>query len=77
MAGSSPEALHVLGGIFGLVGQHGRVEDLFRRAVAIRPEVPQYLFNLAATKRMIGKFDAAEAHCDAALSRDRHYCLAH
>ena len=77
MAGSSPEGLDALGGMFGLLGQHGRAEHLFRRAVAARPDLPQYLFNLAASERTIGKFDAAEAHCDAALSLDRHYYLAH
>jgi tetratricopeptide (TPR) repeat protein len=77
MAGSAPEALDALGGIFGLLGQHRRAENLFRRAVAARPDISQYLFNLAATERIIGKFDAAEAHCDAAISLDPHYCLAH
>jgi tetratricopeptide (TPR) repeat protein len=77
IAGLSPAALDALGSIFGLLGQHGRAENLFRRAVAARPDIPQYLFNLAATERIIGTFGAAEAHCDAALSLDRHYCLAH
>jgi tetratricopeptide (TPR) repeat protein len=77
MAGSSPEALDALGGIFGMLGQHGRAESLFRGAVAARPDVPQYLFNLAAVERMLGSFEAAEAHCEAAISLDRRYCLAH
>jgi tetratricopeptide (TPR) repeat protein len=77
VAGSSPEALDALGSIYALLGQPGRAESLFRRAVAARPEVPQYLFNLAATERIIGKFGDAEAHCDAAISLDPDYCLAH
>jgi tetratricopeptide (TPR) repeat protein len=75
--GDAPQALDALGAIFGLLGRHRRAADLFRRAVAARPSVPQYLFNLAATERMTGMLDAAEAHCDAAIALDRHYSLAH
>jgi tetratricopeptide (TPR) repeat protein len=77
IVGAAPAALDALGAIFGLLGLHGRAMDLFRRAVAARPDVPQYLFNLAATERMTGMLEAAEAHCDAAIARDRAYCLAH
>jgi Flp pilus assembly protein TadD len=75
--GTAPEALDALGAIFGLLGQHQRAAELFRRAVAARPDVPQYLFNLAATERILGMLQAAEAHCDAAIALDRHYSLAH
>jgi Flp pilus assembly protein TadD len=75
--GAAPEALDALGAIFGLLGLHARALELFRRAVAARPSVPQYLFNLAATERMTGMLEAAEAHCDAAIALDRGYCLAH
>jgi Flp pilus assembly protein TadD len=77
LVGAVPAALDALGAIFGLLGLHARALDLFRRAVATRPDVPQYLFNLAATERMTGMLEAAEAHCDAAIGRDRAYCLAH
>jgi Tfp pilus assembly protein PilF len=77
IVGDAPQALDALGAIFGLLEQHGRALELFRRAVAARPDVPQYLFNLAATERMTGMLDAAEAHCDAAIALDRHYGLAH
>ena len=75
--GSAPAALDALGAIFGLLGLHHRAAELFRRVVATSPGVPQYLFNLAATERMTGMLDAAEAHCDAAIAHDRHYSLAH
>lgn len=75
--GTAPEALDALGAIFGLLGLHQKAAELSRHAVAARPDVPQYLFNLAATERMIGRLDEAEAHCDAAIALDRHYCLAH
>lgn len=77
LAGTAPEALDALGAIFGLLGQHHRAAELFGRAVTARPDVSQYLFNLAATERMTGMLDAAEVHCDAAIGLDRHNSLAH
>jgi tetratricopeptide (TPR) repeat protein len=77
IVGEAPEAQDALGAMFGLLGLHGKAWDLFLRAAAARPDVPQYLFNLAATERMTGALDQAEAHCDAAIARDRHYGLAH
>ncbi|WP_291690954.1 tetratricopeptide repeat-containing sulfotransferase family protein [Bradyrhizobium sp.] len=77
MADHTPEALDAVGAIFGLLGQHGRAKEFFQRAVTLRPDVPQYLFNLAATERMTGALGDAEAHCDAAIALDRHYGLAH
>ena len=75
--GAAPQALDALGAMFGLLGLHQRAAALFRGAVAAGPDVPQYLFNLAATERMTGMLDKAEAHCDAAIALDRHYSLAH
>ena len=75
--GNTAEALDAVGAMFGLLGQQQRARELFQRAVAARPDVPQYLFNLAAAERMIGALGEAEAHCDAAIARDRHYGLAH
>jgi tetratricopeptide (TPR) repeat protein len=71
LVGQSAEALDALGAIFGLLGFHERALDLCRRAVAARPNVSQYLFNLAAT------VEAAETHANATISADRRYCLAH
>lgn len=76
-ARETPEALDALGAIFGLLGRHQRAADLFRRAIAARPDVAQYLFNLAATERMMGLLAAAEDHCDAVIALDRRYGLAH
>jgi tetratricopeptide (TPR) repeat protein len=77
IVGNAPEAYDALGAIFGLLGQHGRAKEFFVRAVALRGDVPQYLFNLAATERMTGALSDAEAHCDAAIALDRHFALAH
>jgi tetratricopeptide (TPR) repeat protein len=75
--GAAPDALDALGAIFGLLGLHGRAKEFFVRAVEARPDVPQYLFNLAATERMTGALADAETHCDAAIARDPTYGLAH
>jgi tetratricopeptide (TPR) repeat protein len=77
MIGSAPEALDACGAMFGLLGLHQKARAFFLRAVAARPDVPQYLFNLAATERMTGALEQAEAHCDAAIALDRRYGLAH
>jgi hypothetical protein len=77
MDGNAPETLDALGAIFGLLGLHQRAKQFFLRAVAARPDVSQYLFNLAATERMTGALDEAETHCDAAIALDRRYGLAH
>jgi tetratricopeptide (TPR) repeat protein len=77
IVGAAPEALDALGAIFALLGLHQRALELFRRAVAARPGVPQYLFNLAAAERVTGLLDLAEAHCDAAIAADPRYCLAY
>ena len=62
IVGESPEAQDALGAIFGLLGLHEKAKHLFLRAVAARPDEPQYLFNLAATERMTGVLADAEAH---------------
>src|SRR5713226_2302307 len=77
MIDDAPETLDACGAIFGLLGLHQRAKEFFLRAVAARPDAPQYLFNLAATERMTGALDEAEAHCDAAIALDRRYGLAH
>ncbi len=74
---TSAEALDAVGSVLGMLGEHARATDLFARAVAARPDVAQYLFNLAASERMTGALAAAEAHCDAAIALDPHYGLAH
>lgn len=76
-AGEEPDALDAVGAMFGLLGLQQQARELFRRAVALKPGVPQYLFNLAAAERMIGALGDAEVHCDAAIACDRRYGLAH
>lgn len=75
--GTAPEALDALGAIFGMLAQHRRAAELFRRAVAARPEVPQYLVNLAATERVLGLLAEADTHCGLALAQNPGYAIAH
>jgi Tfp pilus assembly protein PilF len=75
--GAAADALDALGAVFALLGLHRRAREFFVRAVETRPDVPQYLFNMAATERMTGALADAEAHCDAAIARDPQYALAH
>jgi hypothetical protein len=56
---------------------HTKTETFAQKAVAAEPNIPQYLFNLAATERMIGALSLAEAHCDAAIALQPNYCFAH
>lgn len=74
---SSPESQDGLAAIFGLLGRHEKALELSQLAVAACPHEPQFLFNLAATERMLGALDAAETHCDAAIARRPEFALAH
>ena len=49
------EALDGLGAVFGMLGRHRQALSLFRRAVVADANVPQFLFNLAATERILGE----------------------
>ncbi len=75
--GDDPAAADALAAIFGLLGRHEAALTHSRRAVAARPEIPQYLFNLAATERMLGALDTADAHCGAAIAQAPKFALAH
>jgi tetratricopeptide (TPR) repeat protein len=75
--GTRAEALDALGAIFGQLGQHERAREFCQQAVTARPQVPQYLFNLAVTERSLGHLTAAESASDAAIAQDARFCLAH
>jgi Flp pilus assembly protein TadD len=71
------DAADSLAALFGLLGQHRRALEFSRRAVLESPDNKQYLFNLAAIERMLGRLEDAEAHCDMAIALDRRYAPAH
>lgn len=71
------EELDGLGAIFGMLGKHREALDFFKRATSSVRHIPQFLFNRAATERILGELEHAEAHCDALLALDPHYYPAH
>jgi tetratricopeptide (TPR) repeat protein len=77
LVGTRAEALDALGAIFALLGQHERARQFCLEAVTACPQVPQYLFNLAASERALGHLTAAESACDAAIAQEPRFCLAH
>jgi tetratricopeptide (TPR) repeat protein len=77
LAAADPEALDSLAALCGLLGRHRQALDLSRRAVAACPGEAQFLFNLAATERMLGLLTEAETHCDQAIACDQNYALAY
>jgi tetratricopeptide (TPR) repeat protein len=76
-AGTAADALDAVGAMFGLLGLHDRANGLFVRSVAAKKDEPQYLFNLAATERMVGNLADSESHCDAAIALSKRYALAY
>ncbi|ARN82106.1 hypothetical protein DSM21852_14880 [Methylocystis bryophila] len=77
LSASSPQADDALGAIFGLLGRHEDAERLCRRAVAARPEIAQFQYNLAATLRMLGRLAEAQQHCDRAIACDPSFARAY
>jgi tetratricopeptide (TPR) repeat protein len=77
LVGADPVAADALAAILGLLGRHAEALEFSRRAVAAEPSAPQYLFNLAATERMLGRLEDAETHCDDAIAEAPRYALAH
>ena len=74
---SAPQVNDALGAILGLLGRHENAERLCRRAVAERPEIAQFHYNLAATLRMLGRLTEAQQHCDRAIACDPGFARAH
>ena len=77
LVGAAAGAADSLAAMFGLLGRHRQALEFSRRAVATDPHIPQYVFNLAATQRMLGALDEAEAHCDQVIDRTPLYALAY
>jgi tetratricopeptide (TPR) repeat protein len=74
------DALHLLGVLAHQLGNHRQAIELIDRAVALRPGTAVYRANLAEIHRTAGQFDAAVAHCRAALelapdNPDARHCL--
>jgi len=61
------DALHLMGVLRHQEGDHADAVALIGRAVALKPNVPEYHANLAEAYRALGKFDRAAGCCRAAL----------
>ena len=55
-----------------MLGQHERSNELYRRVVALAPNDPRFLYNLASSERSFGRLAEAEAACDKAIALDRN-----
>jgi tetratricopeptide (TPR) repeat protein len=77
LAAGNVAALDGLGAILSMLGDHERALGLLRTALEIDPGNPQVLYNLAASERVTGRLEEAEAHCNQAIARDPHHYLAY
>jgi Flp pilus assembly protein TadD len=57
-----------LGAVYSACDEQSLALDLFRRATALAPRNPHFLFNLATALRFAGDFAAAETAVDAAIA---------
>jgi tetratricopeptide (TPR) repeat protein len=69
--------LDTLGVVWSLLGHHDRAVTGFERAVAGRPENPEFRFNLAASLRILGRFPEAEREYEAAVRLEPRFYRAH
>jgi tetratricopeptide (TPR) repeat protein len=53
-----------------LLNRHDRANELYRRATALAPDVPQHWYNLACSERSLGRLAAAAAACDRCIALD-------
>ena len=66
-----------LGVVYSRLGEHGRAAELFQRAVAEQPRNASFQYNLAASLRFLGHFDAAEQAYEAAIAASPSLYRAH
>jgi tetratricopeptide (TPR) repeat protein len=69
--------LDTLGVVWSRLGDHGRAVDCFERAVALMPDKPDFHFNLAASLRILGRFDEAERELEAVVRLAPRFYRAH
>lgn len=69
--------LDTLGVVFTRLGYHSDAASALARAVAVQPGNPQFHFNLAAARQILGDADAADAHFEQALAIAPDFARAH
>jgi tetratricopeptide (TPR) repeat protein len=62
--------LDMLGVIYSFAGRHAQAAEVLRRTVKLAPGNASYWFNLGASQKFNGDFDAAEAAYEMALQLD-------
>lgn len=72
-----PMTMDTLGVVYTQANEHGKAAGLFRQAVALRPDVASFRFNLATALTFTGDLESAEAEYEACLQRDPRYWKAH
>jgi tetratricopeptide (TPR) repeat protein len=77
MDSSDAVILDTIGCIYSHAGAHEKAVPQFIRAVQLRPEEPQFQYNLAVSLRFLGDFDGAETAYERAISADPNFCKAH
>jgi tetratricopeptide (TPR) repeat protein len=69
-------ALDTLGVVFTRLGHYEEARDSFAAAVNLRPENPQYHFNLATAEQFLGRTDAAAGSYRAAIASNPEFARA-
>jgi tetratricopeptide (TPR) repeat protein len=75
----SPDALTLdtLGVVWSRLGEHAHAVEAFERAVAKTPGNAEFHYNLAASLRILGRFDEAERELDAVVHLSPRFYRAH
>ena len=76
-APQDPMTLDTLGVVFTIGGAHEDAAQAFRGAVAMRPEIASYRFNLGTSLSILGDMEGARREHEACLAADPRYWKAH
>ena len=74
---TSASVLDGIGAIYSLCDEQEKALLFFQEAIALEPDNPHYLYNLAAAQRMNGKLEEAEITCDRTLELNPNDYKAH
>lgn len=69
--------LDTLGVVWSRLGDHARAVEAFERAVARTPRNPDFHYNLAASLRILGRFDEAERELETVVGIAPRFYRAH
>ncbi len=72
-----PDPWHLLGVIASQVGRHDLAVELIERAIALKPDSPEFYVSCAEAHRARGNYRQAIAHLQEALSRRPAFAGAH